>query len=516
MSAEVCRVAAVALRGIEGTGVMVEAAVSNQLPGMAIIGLPDTALAEAKQRVRVATQRTGATLSDRFIVVNLSPAALPKQGSSFDLAIALAALAASAQLPTARLAETVHLGELSLDGELRRAPGLLSSVLAARELGFRRVMVPAAGAREAALVPGIEVIAAPHLRDALAWHRAQPGGWWVVDPTEETRGDEHPAEFGPDFADVIGQPDAVEAMVIAAAGRHHVSMTGPPGAGKTLLATCLPSILPDLTPAESLVVSSIASLGGTGISRLMHRPPFESPHHSASMVAMVGGGGGGLIRPGAITRSCHGVLFLDEAPEFPRTVLDALRQPLESGQIEIHRARVHAKLPARMQLVLAANPCPCGQADAVDPVDACRCPPSARLRYAARLSGPLTDRIDVRLMVRRVPGVLFRVSEEAAQPTSAQLRSRVAAARAAMGERLRGTPWTVNSEVPSGWLRGPAGRLDAHATVVLDQALARGYLSARGYLRVLRLAWTVADLAGRDRPGRDEIGHALALRGGTG
>lgn len=326
MSATVCRVAAIALTGLHGTRVLVEAAVSNQLPGMAIIGLPDTALAEAKQRVRLATQQVGLALSDRFIVVNLSPAALPKQGSGFDLAIALAALAASAHLPTGRLAETAHLGELSLDGELRRPPGLLSAVLAARELGFKRVMVPASGVREASLVPGIEVVAARDLRDAVAWHRGESSGLEISEAVEGSPADSA-IEAGaqadglrsldyvggePDMFDVIGQPDAVEALLVAAAGRHHVSMMGPPGAGKTLLATRLPSILPDLSLDESIVASSIASLGGAGLTELVRRPPFESPHHTSSKISIIGGGDSGSVRPGAVTRSCFGVLFLDE------------------------------------------------------------------------------------------------------------------------------------------------------------------------------------------------------------
>lgn len=527
MSATVCRVAAISLTGLKGTTVLVEAAVSNQLPGMSIIGLPDAALAEAKQRVRLATQQAGMALSDRFIVVNLSPAALPKQGSGFDLAIALAALAASGHVPGERLATTAHLGELGLDGELRRMPGLLSAVLAARELGFTRVMVPAGGAREAALVPGVEIIAARDLAAAVAWHRGDTDGWWIASPSEgsspqadagshaetASAGTRDRGETQPDMAEVVGQPESVEAMVIAAAGRHHISLTGPPGAGKTLLATRLPTILPDLTPDESIVASSIASLGGAGLTELVRRPPFESPHHTASAVSIIGGGDGGLVRPGAITKSCYGVLFLDEAPEFPRTVLDALRQPLESGEIQIHRARVRATLPAHVQLVVAANPCPCGNAYSLDAANPCRCTPSTRVRYLNRLSGPLTDRIDLRLTVRRVSSVLLGESEQLG-PSSTELRARVIEARGAMAERLRGTPWRVNAEVPGRWLRGSTARLPKSATAVLDHALSRGSLTVRGYDRTLRLAWTIADLAGRSAPGREEVAHALVLRGG--
>lgn len=315
VAATVCRTAAIALTGIEGTIVHVEAAVSNQLPGMAIIGLPDAALTEAKQRVKLAIQQAGLSLTKRFLVVNLSPAALPKQGSGFDLAIALSALAASGQLPAAGLADIAHIGELSLDGGLRRPPGLLSAVLAAKRLGFAQVMVPALCAREAALVPGIEVIAVESLRGAVARYCGEGEGWCVMEPQQAQDYGAIAAGGGlgePDMADVIGQPEAVEALVVAAAGRHHLSMIGPPGAGKTLLATRLTSILPDLTGEESVTASSIASLGGSSLTSLVRRPPFVSPHHTSSAVSVIGGGDSGGVRPGAITQACHGVLFLDE------------------------------------------------------------------------------------------------------------------------------------------------------------------------------------------------------------
>lgn len=521
MKHEVCRAAAVALTGLEGTAVMVEAAVSQQLPGMAIIGLPDAALAEAKLRVRTATVQAGMPLADRFILVNLSPAALPKQGSGFDLAIALAALAASHHLPTSRLAETAHLGELGLGGELRRPAGLLTATVAARELGFCRVMVPEEGGAEAALVPGIEVIAVRDLAGAVAWHRGAGEGWRLVPHANagapENGGtvsiSERHVNGTMDMSDVIGQPEAVEALVIAAAGRHHVSLLGPPGTGKTLLATRLPTILPDLTADEAITASSIASLGGSPLTALVQRPPFESPHHTASSVAIIGGGSGGEVRAGAITRACHGVLFLDEAPEFPRGVLDSLRQPLESGTVEVHRSRVRASLPAQVQLVLAANPCPCGYAGSPDTVAQCRCAAHTRVKYLQRISGPLGDRIDLRLMVRRVSNVMLQDSGST-PPTSGELRARVIRAREAAAHRLRDTPWRVNGEVKGTWLREPGMRLPRSDTAVLDQAFTRGALTMRGYDRTLRVAWTIADLAGRDRPGRRDISHALVLRGG--
>lgn len=524
MSDPIARVAAIALTGLEGTAVLVEAGLSNQLPGMSIIGLPDTALAEAKQRVRLATQHAGVGVSERFVLVNLSPAALPKQGSGFDLAIALAVAAASGHLPSARLPRVAHIGELGLGGELRRPPGLLGAALAARSLGFERVMVPACCADEAALVPNIEVVAAADLRGAVAWHRGEPEGWRIAAPRPET-GHDPPTDdtepertvasgSNPDMADVVGQQEAVQALVIAAAGRHHLSMVGPPGAGKTLLITRLPTILPDLRGEEQITASSIASLGGRSLSRLVTRPPFESPHHTASAISIIGGGGAGAVRPGAVTRACHGVLFLDEAPQFAGSVLDGLRQPLESGIVEIQRAQLQVTLPARVQLVIAANPCPCGNAGSPDTALECRCTPMTRTRYLARISGPIADRIDLRLTVRRVSNAL-RLAADDDRPTSQELKQRVIAARERAAERLCGTPWSVNADVNAGWLRSPAMRLPRAETAVLDRALELGALTMRGYDRSLKVAWTIADLAGRDRPGRAEIAQALALRGGA-
>ena len=504
------RTHAVALVGLAGALVEVEADISSQLPGMRLIGLPDAALAEATERVRVAAKNSGCALSGHKLTVNLSPAALRKHGSGFDLAIALACLAADGMIAAESVGAVVHIGELALDGRLRPTPGILPAVIAAARLGHRMVMVPAGNADEAELVPGIRVIGAASLRDALIWHGAD----LAPVPVETLRAPDEdlPADENLDLRDVIGNDEAILALQVAAAGGHHVFMLGPPGAGKTMLAARLPGLLPDLGPAASLEVSSLRSLSGKPVGRsLITRPPLESPHHTITAAAMVGGGSG-QIRPGAAARASHGVLFLDEAPEFAAAVLDVLRQPLESGLISIHRANATAHFPAKFQLVLAANPCPCGQYGATDLE--CSCPPQARRRYLARISGPLLDRIDIQLSVKRVTAAELRLAAEEARLSSTVARERVLTARAAAAERLAGTPWTLNSEVLGSWLRGPAARLDGHVTAGLDRALERGGITMRGYDRILRVAWSIADLTGVDRPGPDEVGQALYLRRG--
>jgi magnesium chelatase family protein len=382
-------------------------------------------------------------------------------------------------------------------------------------------MVPASCAEEAKLVTGMEVVMPENLSQAVEWYR----GKMLQNSLSLDRPRTGPAtELMPgndqcdilDMMDVVGQRDAVEAMAVAAAGRHHLSLIGPPGAGKTLLATRLPSILPDLSASDAIEASSIASLGsGVALTRLVRRPPFESPHHTASAAAIIGGGTGNTIRPGAVTRACHGVLFLDEAAEFAPKVLDALRQPLESGIIEIHRARVRVTLPARVQLVLASNPCPCGKFGSPETAIECECPPMQRRRYLSRISGPLADRIDLRLTVRRVSSLLLQ-DAESERPSSAELRSRVTEARDRAAKRLAGTPWRVNADVPGRWLRGTELRLSRSETTVLDRALARGGITLRGYDRTLKVAWTLADLNGMERPGRNEVARALVLRNGVG
>jgi magnesium chelatase family protein len=502
---DIGRTSAVALVGVQGTLIEVEAHITSQLPTFSIIGLPDTSLGEARERVRSAAAVADCPLPARRITVNLTPASVPKRGSGFDLAIAMAVLGAAGTAPGVDRG-VVYVGELGLDGRVRPVPGVIPIVLAAKDAGADRVVVPTGNLAEAEVVPGIELSAVESLRAAAidAGAAVPPVPVEPVTPTA-TVGDQVPDR---ELADVVGNEIGVRALVAAAAGGHHMLLLGPPGAGKTMLAERLPPLLPDLDPDAALEVAAVRSVAGLGARSWTVRPPWEAPHHSASASALIGGGSGHL-RPGAVSRATRGVLFLDEATEFPRTVLDALRQPLESGSITVHRAAGSARFPARCQVVLAANPCPCGNAGTLGGPP-CTCVPSAVRRYLGRLSGPLLDRIDIRVAVPRVTTGSLRAAD-GRTPTTAAARATVAAARARMATRLSGTGWSRNAEVTGTWLRAE-GRADPGATTVLDRALDLGTLTMRGWDRVMRLAWTMADLDAADRPGREHIARALALR----
>jgi magnesium chelatase family protein len=501
------RAGAVALVGLTGHVVQVEAHLAASVPGFTLIGLPDAALSESRDRVRAAVTSSGLRWPNRKVTVNLSPAALPKQGSGFDLAIAVAVLAGADLLDATRAARAVHLGELGLDGRVHPVRGILPAVAAAVAAGVERVVVAEADAAEARLVRGADVRGVATLVELALAYGAQISPPVALPPV--ARGPVRaPRAETPDLADVLGQGPARQALEVAAAGGHHLLMVGPPGAGKTMLATRLPGILPDLGEDESVEVTALHSVAGTFDPSvgLIRRPPFEGPHHTATAASIVGGGSG-LPRPGAASRAHRGVLFLDEAPEFAGRVLQTLRQPLEQGELVIHRAGGAARYPARFQLVLAANPCPCGRA--VGKGLDCTCSSLARRRYFARLDGPLLDRVD--LQVEVAPVRRADLADGAQGEPSAAVAARVRAARDAQAERFARTGWATNAEANGGWLRR---RLGAGVRVLsdLDRALDRGQLTLRGADRVLKVAWTLADLAGRDGPGTEDVARALALR----